>query len=194
MLERCLGAPKGERQTVSLLQAPNRFVHPMPTTEAMQLHDCIQDPQSDMQDATSSGNLKKVVGMNVHASRRCRETRRDHWMDSAMMSLRAQEYGFRVVRVGEAANLGPRSFHTRAKSKSLFKRQGPFVDSDCEPLLTTGRNAVLSSDGGEDVIQAVSVCRASSQTRRWWECFAFTHRKDCGGRPAMCAVGATHAQ
>ena len=71
MLERCLGAPKGERQTVSPLQAPNGFVHPMPTTEAMQLHDCIQDPQSDMQDATSSGNLKKVVGMNVHESRRC---------------------------------------------------------------------------------------------------------------------------
>ena len=23
--------------------------------------------------------------------------------------------------------------------------------------------------------------------------FAFIHRKDCGGRPAMCAVGATHA-
>ena len=43
----------------------------MSTTAAMQLHDCTQDHQSDMQDATSSGNLKKVVGMNVHASRRC---------------------------------------------------------------------------------------------------------------------------
>ena len=62
---------KGERQTLSPSQAPNGFIHPMPTTAAMQLHDCTQDHQSDMQDAMSSGNLKKVVGMNVHASRRC---------------------------------------------------------------------------------------------------------------------------
>ena len=59
---------KGERQTLSLSQAPNGFSHPMPTTEAMQLHDCMQDHQSDMQDASSSGDLKKVVGMSVHAS------------------------------------------------------------------------------------------------------------------------------
>ena len=62
---------KEERQTLSPSQAPNGFIHPMPTTAAMQLHDCTQDHQSDMQDAMSSGNLKKVVGMNVHASPRC---------------------------------------------------------------------------------------------------------------------------
>ena len=33
-----------------------------------------------------------------------------------------------------------------------------------EHQLTRGRFAVLSSDGGEDVIQAVGVCRASFQT------------------------------
>ena len=43
----------------------------MSTSVAVQLHDCLEDHQSDMQDATSSGNLKKVVGMNVHASPRC---------------------------------------------------------------------------------------------------------------------------
>ena len=38
------------------------------------------------------------------------------------------------------------------------------VDSDCDPPLTGGRFAVLSSDGDEDGIQTVSVCRAPSQT------------------------------
>ena len=66
---------------------------------------------------------------------------------------------------------------------------------------TTGRVAFLSSDGAEDGRQAVSVCAVDlprpsmvgvSQWRRAQ--FAFIHRKDCGGRPALCAVGAKQAQ
>ena len=107
--------------------------------------------------------------------------------------------------------LGPSSFHTRANSKSLLKREGTFGsrrrtrptivdrDSDCEPLLTTGRVAVLSSDGAEDGPQAVSVCVPRIfPDRQWWEVAAaaspvclyppkrlrWTSRNVCRGRDA----------
>ena len=50
------------RQTLSPSAAPNGFNHPMPTTVAKQLHDLMQDYQSDVQDATSSQDLKKLLG------------------------------------------------------------------------------------------------------------------------------------
>ena len=114
-----------------------------------------------------AGVDQPTVGCNATFRCKCRGIN-GAVMRFTSMRLR-RRWGSRGVRVGEASQPGPSSFHRQSR---LLKREGPFrrcrltqIDSNCEPLVNRGRFGVLSSDSDDEGL-AVSVCRAPHAMER----------------------------
>ena len=96
--------------------------------------------------------LEEVVGVDISARSSRRETRRYDRRHGVLTRSRRtiSRYGYRGSRVGEATYPGPCMLRS-----NLLKREGPCfshsrsrptqVDSDCEPLVSSG-GCALSSD------------------------------------------------
>ena len=130
------------RQRVSPSHIP-QVVPPMPTLIPHDLSNWILDRHSDLQEAMSAGGHQASVGIDISSESRRRETCRIDRRHGTVT-----QWGFRGVRVGEAANPGPCSRRRRMQRRAL---QWSW-DSDSESEDERNVAPRLEPEDGEQVL------------------------------------------